>query len=78
MEERRHSDILGERLSRIEEKLDNTLSWLSKRDRECNIVSEQLNLMRIEQGKQGILVWFFSGLISMIIAGTISFWVKHK
>lgn len=62
-------------LVRIETKLDNALSWLSKRDKECNVLAETLNLIRVEQGKQGVIVWLFSGVISAIIAGITSYFL---
>lgn len=84
MEERRKdksnpcpfADEHSDRLARIETKLDNALSWLSKRDIECNLMQKELNAMQIEQGKQGIVIWLFSGMISAVIAGVISFFAR--
>ena len=84
MEERRKdksnpcpfADEHSDRLARIETKLDNALYWLSKRDIECNLMQKELNAMQIEQGKQGIVIWLFSGMISAVIAGVISFFAR--
>lgn len=65
-----------DRLARIETKLDNALGWLSKRDKECKDMEEKMNTIRIEQGKQGIVIWLFSGMISAVIAGIISYFSK--
>lgn len=65
-----------ERLARIEEKLDNTLSWLSKRDIECKQLESMLSTIRVEQGKQGVVIWLFSGIISAVVASVIGFIIK--
>lgn len=85
MEERRKiksepcpfADEHADRLARIETKLDNALSWLSKRDEECNILQKELNALQIVQGKQGVIIWLFSGMISAVIAGVISFFSRR-
>lgn len=70
------ADEHSDRLARIETKLDNALSWLSKRDAECNILQKELNAMQIVQGKQSVVIWLFSGMISAVIAGVISFFAR--
>ncbi|MCR4293614.1 MAG: hemolysin XhlA family protein [Candidatus Kuenenia sp.] len=84
MEERRKSESApypfanehSDRLARIETKLDNALSWLSKRDEECKAMQKELNTMQVTQGKQGTIIWLFSGMISAVIAGVISFFSR--
>ena len=84
MEERRKgksdpcpfADEHSDRLARIETKLDNALSWLNKQDAEYNILQKELNAMQVVQGKQGMIIWLFSGMISAVIAGVISFFAR--
>lgn len=71
---REHSD----RLARIETKLDNALTWLSKRDEECNLLQREINSMQVEMGKQGTKIGIISTTISAVIAGTISYFLKNK
>ena len=78
MEERRKSnscpfaDEHSDRLARIETKLDNALSWLSKRDEECKAMQKEINTIQVAHGKQGVVIWLFSGIISTVIAGVVS------
>ena len=70
------ADEHSDRLARIETKLDNALSWLSKRDIECNLMQKEINSLQVALGKQGVVIWLFSGIISAITAGIISFFLR--
>lgn len=84
MEERRKNksdtcpfvDEHSDRLARIETKLDNSLAWLSKRDEECKTMQKEINTIQVVQGKQSVIILMFSGMISAVIAGGISFFSR--
>lgn len=61
-----------ERLARIEAKLDNTLAWLSKRDDECEDLEKRIVILQIEQGKQGIIIYLFTGIIASVLSIIVS------
>lgn len=69
-----------ERLARIEAKLDNTLAWLNKRDDECEDLEKRLVSLQIEQGKQGVIIYLFTGIIASglsIIVSTIFAYLRQ-
>ncbi|OHC01813.1 MAG: hypothetical protein A2Z57_06430 [Planctomycetes bacterium RIFCSPHIGHO2_12_39_6] len=61
-----------ERLARIETKLDSALSWLSKRDDECNGLEKRIVNLQIEQGKQGVVIYLFTGIIASVLSIIVS------
>ena len=61
-----------ERLARIETKLDSALSWLSKRDDECNELEDRIVNLRVEQGKQGVVIYLFTGIIASVLSIIVS------
>lgn len=77
-ERRKQGGEVEERLARIEEKLDNTLAWLSKRDDACEELEKRIVNLQVEGGKQSIVIWLFSGVISAFIAGVISYFSKKQ
>jgi len=68
------SEIPGaeERLARIETKLDSALSWLSKRDDECNELEDRIVNLQVEQGKQGVVIYLFTGIIASVLSIIVS------
>jgi len=61
-----------ERLARIETKLDSALSWLSKRDDECNELEDRIVNLQVEQGKQGVVIYLFTGIIASVLSIIVS------
>lgn len=61
-----------ERLARIEAKLDNALAWLSKRDDECKELEKRIVGLQVEQGKQGVVIYLFTGIIASVLSIIIS------
>lgn len=65
-----------ERLARIEEKLDHIINWQENKNRQCNMCESSITQLKIDQGKQGVIVWLFSGIISAVVASVIGFIIK--
>lgn len=63
-----HSD----RLARIETKLDNALAWLGKRDEECKELEKRIVGLQVEQGKQGVVIYLFTGIIASVLSIIVS------
>ena len=66
------ADEHSDRLARIETKLDNALSWLSKRDEECKELENRIVNLQIVQGKQGVVIYLFTGIIASVLSIIVS------
>lgn len=61
-----------ERLARIETKLDSSLDVMNKREKACECIAQDIITLKIEQGKQGIIIYLFTGIIATILSSIVS------